>query len=549
MSPQEVCLKGLSLVSFSVAFAALTILVSSLFSFLVAGSATELVGSMGRTKDHASQMSQGLSYNALLEVIVQLRQQNKELLDRLASLQSVNGSVMAQARHTPATFSDAPSFLFAAGSTWETVKAQARHTPATNSHPSADAAWKARKTKSGLAGWMVCSRRSLIRGKRGDARVALGRWTCCSHDKRRSQPGRKRDLIRSQNISGPVNNVEALLGAAGIRSGDIQVFCTKRTTCGGQHFPCCDQYPHKVLPSRCMEDSHNPTEVSCRILAPERSLVRSPIRRDRCCRSGGQGSEGQLREGSSRKRGVRCLLSTLLCQRRRPRVQGCPTPSQIRPRGGYEEGEGGWSFHPGVVLRGKCLGLRTKECDFESAIGQVYSEEESKRFVGERWEATNLTLSWSKAAVQAFLADWPCTVEASFRARKTRSAIIRSVLPPPRRRLQHDFGCSLTWPAEPRKRQNAQVLVWLKPGKTTAESQKGCEILGESGPKKHHATSDSETSARWKRTDGHDSSRCHHSHPGSRQQPVFHAGLALTKVATVGLLQTPQPPVLADVVA
>ena len=29
----------------------------------------------------------------------------------------------------------------------------------------------------------------------------------------------------------------------------------------------------------------------------------------------------------------------------------------------------------------------------------------------------------------------------------------------PHQRLQHDFGCSLIWPAEPRKRQNAQVLV------------------------------------------------------------------------------------------
>ena len=34
------------------------------------------------------------------------------------------------------------------------------------------------------------------------------------------------------------------------------------------------------------------------------------------------------------------------------------------------------------------------------------------------------------------------------------------------------FGCSLIRPAEPRKRQRAQVMVWSKPGKTTVESQK-----------------------------------------------------------------------------
>ena len=122
----------------------------------------------------------------------------------------------------------------------------------------------------------------------------------------------------------------------------------------------------------------------------------------------------------------------------------------------------------GVVLRGKGLGLR----NFESVVGQVHSEEESKRFIGERWEATNLPLSWSQAAVQAFLAGWPCTVEASFRAGKT---IIRSAVPPLHRRLQHDFGCSLIRPAGPRKRQNAQVLVWSKKRKTAVESQKAAK--------------------------------------------------------------------------
>ena len=111
-----------------------------------------------------------------------------------------------------------------------------------------------------------------------------------------------------------------------------------------------------------------------------------------------------------------------------------------------------------------------------------------------------------------FLAGWPFTVEASFRAGKSRSAIIRSAVPPPHRRLQHDFGCSLIRPTEPQP--------------------EGCKILGECGPRKPHVTSDSETSTRWKRVDGHDSSQCHHSHPGSRQQTGTHAGLA--KVTTDG---------------
>ena len=48
----------------------------------MAGSATELFGSMGRTKDRVSPLTQGSSSNALLEVIAQLRQQNQVLLFR-----------------------------------------------------------------------------------------------------------------------------------------------------------------------------------------------------------------------------------------------------------------------------------------------------------------------------------------------------------------------------------------------------------------------------------------------------------------------------------
>ena len=79
----------------------------TLFSFLVACFAAELLGSMGRTKDRASKMSQGLSYNALLEVTVQLRLQYQELLDLQASQQCVKVTLKTPARHAHATNSDA----------------------------------------------------------------------------------------------------------------------------------------------------------------------------------------------------------------------------------------------------------------------------------------------------------------------------------------------------------------------------------------------------------------------------------------------------------
>ena len=73
----------------------------TLFSFLVPCFAAELLGSMGRTKDRASKMSQGLSNNAVLEVTVQLRLQYQELLNLQASQQCVKETLKTQACHTP----------------------------------------------------------------------------------------------------------------------------------------------------------------------------------------------------------------------------------------------------------------------------------------------------------------------------------------------------------------------------------------------------------------------------------------------------------------
>ena len=125
----------------------------TLFSFLVACFAAELLGSMGRTKDRASQMSQGPSNNAIFEVTVQLRLQYQELLNLQASQQCAKGTVKTQACHFPATNSDASTVHPVADSAWRTVKAQVRlqasqqgvkgtvktqacHTPATNSDAS-----------------------------------------------------------------------------------------------------------------------------------------------------------------------------------------------------------------------------------------------------------------------------------------------------------------------------------------------------------------------------------------------------------------------------
>ena len=154
-------------------------------------------------------------------------------------------------------------------------------------------------------------------------------------------------------------------------------------------------------------------------------------------------TERQPRERASRKWGVRCLLLPLLCQGRAPRVQGRPASRRFRSR--RLCGKRNRLGHP---FRGSSCVARVSGC--ERRIERVRLREcrwsgpheggPPRGFIGERWEAINLPLSWSKAVVQAFLIGWSCTVEASFRAGKTQSATVRSAEPPPHHRLQPDFG-------------------------------------------------------------------------------------------------------------
>ena len=99
-------------------------------------------------------------------------------------------------------------------------------------------------------------------------------------------------------------------------------------------------------------------------------------------------------------------------------------------------------------------------------------------------EATNLPLSWSKAAVQAFLSGWPCTVEATYRAGKTRGATARSTVPPLHHRLQHDCGCALIRFAEPRKRPSAQGRCLVKTWQNHDREPNCSEILGKCCPRR-----------------------------------------------------------------
>ena len=216
-------------------------------------------------------------------------------------------------------------------------------------------------------GWMVGF------ATRSEAEEAMrelrsGKWTCYPHDKAdRSWVGR--DRIRSQNMSGPVNNVEALLGAAGGRSAPRGGAVEADTSLVVIGFP--KKYCHPERGRQPRPDRHQLPHTGSRSLEGSQWTSYHPD------------PEGSMvsKTTSRRKRGVRCLLSPLLCRRRRPRVQGCPTPSRIRPPGGSEESEGCRPFHPRGCFTGKGSriaheGVRLRECRWpgllRGGIQEVY---------------------------------------------------------------------------------------------------------------------------------------------------------------------------------
>ena len=115
-----------------------------------------------------------------------------------------------------------------------------------------------------------------------------------------------RGRIRSQDGPGPVNSVEAMLGAARNCSRHVQVFGGQRWCCGGRHRPCSGRLLQEALSSRCVGDGRDPAEVSNRTLAQEvrcgaTGHVPTQILRGPANRSGCKGPERQPREGASQK--------------------------------------------------------------------------------------------------------------------------------------------------------------------------------------------------------------------------------------------------------
>ena len=101
-----------------------------------------------------------------------------------------------------------------------------------------------------------------------------------------------------------------------------------------------------------MEDGNDQTEVRNCTLAQETwggtcGFSTAKIWRARRCRSDRECPEGLPREGASRKRRVRCLLTPLLRQRRVTRVQRRPASRGVRPPGRSAESESDWVNHPG----------------------------------------------------------------------------------------------------------------------------------------------------------------------------------------------------------
>ena len=331
-SSEPVCLKGVSIVSFSVAFAALTILVS----FVV-----PLLGGGNR---HRAPLFHGASEGQCLFVFTGVQQQ---CVTRCHFLAASGKSGTVRSAGLPAEcewISEGPSAPHTSHE-FNSLNGSSRRIRCLEDQENQFQTCERHFAKVIiLDGWSVPVVHSFEEFQLADTGICLATRSEAEEAMRELRSGgglailtTKQVVAGSEEIEFEVKTSKGLstmwkptLSAAGRRSGHIQVFCAKRRSCGGRRLHCSDRFPQKVLPSRCVEDSHDWTATAYwlkKLGAEPSGILTTQIRRDRWCRSGGQGSKRQLREGSSRKRGVWCLLWPLLCQRRRPRVQGCPTPS------------------------------------------------------------------------------------------------------------------------------------------------------------------------------------------------------------------------------
>ena len=434
---------------------------------------------MGRPRNRNSQNSQESGNGALLAVIEQLKIQNQELMDLLTSQQSVKGdakthtSLMSNAKNSGTAGPSDEEFA------WKTKRARKDSVHESTSRMLVQDGWSVpvvqkfeafRMTETGV---YLASRGEAeeamreLRSEKGLAILTTKQVESGSEEVEfevKTDQGKstvwKRYLVQLGAV--PVTyKCSAPRGGAVEADTVLAVIDLTKKHCHPDAWTTALTKPKSAAAYWLRKLEVEPVDMfPPRFVGNERIEVVARIQKDSL-------------EKALRGSGEFGIFSRPFFVKGEPRVyKDAPLPETFDLQAAMRKAKLiGSSIH-GVVLRGKGFGLRTYESEYEKVIGQVFSEEDARRFTGERWEVINLPLSWSNAVVQAFLTGWSCTVVTSFRAGKTRSAIVRSADPPFHRRLQHDFGCALIRPAEPRKRAPAKVKVWTKPGNNTEESQK-----------------------------------------------------------------------------
>ena len=231
----------------------------------------------------------------------------------------------------------------------------------------------------------------------GNPRVALKSGTGFPHDKKLCRFGGGR--IRSQDCPGPASNVEATLGTTVRHSGQCQNAQRQKV---GTWRPTRHSW---------WVDFRNCTVTQTR---GNTAMTRLKSAAAHWLRKFGVEPVDFLPPRSGERDGVEvvarvqkeCLEKVLRGRGEfgvfsRPFYAG---GEPVPPPGCSEESESDRANHPWShpAQQGTRIANQRKRL----REGQIYTTEEARRFMGDRWEVTNLPLSWSKAAVQAFLSQW-----------------------------------------------------------------------------------------------------------------------------------------------
>ena len=292
-------------------------------------------------KDRKSQNSQGSSNNALLEVIAQLKHQNQELLDLLATQQSAKGIVKTSACRTRAVKING------------VVDSTAEHSAVKRMKNKESVRYTSTKViiQDGWSDPVVQSFEEFRLANTGVCLVTRSEAEEAIHELRSGKGLAIQEVeLEVKTAQSQPSMWKRILGTTGHLSRHVELLSATRV-CGGRHCTSCG----RLFPQHCHPDAWKTA------LTRPKSATAHWLK----------------------KLGEFGVFSRSFYVKGESRVyKNVTKPDGFDFQTALRKAKAVGSSILGVVLGSEGLGLRTRECGFESVVGQIYTAEDARRFIG-----------------------------------------------------------------------------------------------------------------------------------------------------------------------